>query len=80
MRTIVIEPEYEAWRNSARRLLAQGVAPDEVLWSEDPQEASLFTGEDPPAESVTGNPIKVPPAFLDMARSAAAHTALRRAA
>ena len=78
MRTIVIEPEYEAWRNSARRLLAQGTAPDEVLWSEDAQEASLFTQEDPHAELAAGNPIKVPPAFLDMARSAAAHTDARR--
>ena len=78
MRTIVIEPEYEEWRNSARRLLAEGVPPDEVLWSEDAQEASLFTGEDPHVEPVTGNPIKVPPAFLDMARSAAAHTDARR--
>lgn len=78
MRTVVIEPEYEAWRSSARRLLAQGVAPDEVLWSEDAQEASLFTEENPPAAPAVENPIKVPPAFLEMARSAAAHTDARR--
>jgi hypothetical protein len=35
MRTIVIEPEYEAWRNAARQLLAQGAKPDEVLWTDD---------------------------------------------
>lgn len=40
MRTIVIEPEYEEWRTAARQLLAQSVKPDEVLWSDDPQEAS----------------------------------------
>jgi hypothetical protein len=44
MRTVVIEPNYEAWRGSARRLLADGVAPGDVLWSEDPQEATLFGG------------------------------------
>jgi probable DNA metabolism protein len=78
MRTIFIEPEYEAWRNSARSLLAQGVAPDEVLWSEDIQEASLFEKEDPHAEAAVENPVTVPRAFLDIARSAAAHTDTRR--
>jgi uracil-DNA glycosylase len=78
MRTIVIEPEYEAWRAAARQLLAQGVAPGEVLWCDDPREASLFAGGDPVPATPAGNPLKVPPAFLDLARSAAAHTDEKR--
>ncbi len=78
MRTIVIEPEYEAWRTAARQLLAQGVPPDEMLWSDDPREASLFSGEAVVAQTPAANPVKVPPAFLDMARSAAAHTDAQR--
>lgn len=78
MRTVVIEPQYEAWRAAARQLLTQGVAPDDVLWTDDPQEASLFTGDDVKAEPPAATAIKVPPAFLDMARSAAAHSDARR--
>lgn len=81
MRSIVIEPEYEAWRAAARQLLAQGVAPGEVLWVDDQREGSLFVSETPAAYEAVGakgNGIKVPPAFLDMARSAAAHTDARR--
>ncbi len=74
MRTVVIKPEYEAWRAAARQLLAQGVAPDEVLWSDDPQEASLFAAGEAVAELPDAPALKVPPAFLDIARSAAAHT------
>jgi DNA polymerase len=78
MQTVVIKPEFEAWKAAARRLLAQGANPRDVLWSDDPQEASLFLDEEtatsvPPATGIT-----VPAAFLDMARSAAAHTDPRR--
>ncbi len=78
MRTVVIEPEYEAWRTAARQMLTQAVHPDEVLWTHDPQEASLFANEAPDANAQVSNAIKVPPAFMDMARSAAAHTDARR--
>lgn len=80
MRTVVIEPEYEAWRAAARQLLAQGVAPEEVLWTDDAQEAPMFVHEEPAATVPRRMPhvIKVPPVFLDMARSAAAHTDARR--
>lgn len=84
MRTIRIEPEYEAWRVAARRLLAEGVASEAVLWEDDAQEASLFGGE-----TVEGNEelrkglveeveVKVPKGFLEMARRAAAHTDPKR--
>jgi probable DNA metabolism protein len=78
MRTVVIEPQYEAWRTAARPLLAQGVRPDEVLWIDDPKEASLFVGEEAVAEQPAAEAVKVPSAFMDMARSAAAHSDARR--
>jgi len=78
MRTIVIEPEYEAWRTAARQLLAQAVKPEEVLWTDDPQDASLFIGEDVAAKKPAAETIKVPSAFMDMAKSAAAHTDSKR--
>ena len=70
MRTVVIQPVFEAWRTVARDLLAQRIPPDEVLWSDDAQEPGLFAPTDDAAPS---RPLpKVPPAFLEMARSVAA--------
>ncbi len=78
MHTIVIKPEYEAWRAAARQLLAQGVMPDDVLWTDDPQEVSLFVGEETAATAPSASAIKVPPVFMDIARSVAAHSDARR--
>jgi DNA polymerase len=76
MRSIIIQPTFEAWRDAARSLLAEGVPPQEVLWSDNDAEAPLFT-TDAPSASPKEAP-KVSAAFLDIARSAAAHTDLRR--
>ena len=76
MRTIVIAPTFEAWREHARKLLAQRVPHDEVIWSDNPQDTSLFAATN---ESAPCGPVpKVPSAFLDMARSVAAHSDPRR--
>lgn len=76
MRTVVIEPTFESWRDAARGLLAQGVEPVEILWSDDASDASLFGGKSPAAPA---SPVpKVSAAFMDMARTAAAHTDPRR--
>lgn len=78
MRSILIEPDFEAWRSAARSLLDEKVHPDEVLWSDDRENASLFAAEDtPPPGSVT-TPLTVPSAFPKLARLAAAHTDPRR--
>jgi DNA polymerase len=76
MRGVVIQPRFEAWRDAARLLLANGVPPQEVLWSDDETETPLFASESP-AEASAGAP-KVSAVFLDTARSAAAHTDPRR--
>ena len=76
MRTVVIQPFFESWRDRARELLALGVPPDEVLWSDDAQEPGLFPTTD--EASPRGAVPKVPPAFLDMARSVAAHSDAQR--
>lgn len=78
MRTIVIKPEYEAWRTAARQLLIQSAKPDDLLWTDDPQEASLFVVEDVAPKKPAAEAIKVPSAFMDLARSVAAHTDAKR--
>jgi DNA polymerase len=76
MRTIVIEPTFESWRAAARDLLSRRVPPGEVLWTDDVREASLFATEE--AVPPSGPTPRVPAAFLDIARSAAAHSDTRR--
>lgn len=76
MRTVVIQPRFEVWRDAARALLANGVSPHEVLWSDDEMESPLFAGE--AAAGPSCDAPKVSAAFLDTARSAAAHTDPRR--
>ncbi len=77
MRSISIQPTFESWRDAARGLLAAGVEPEAVFWSDEASEVSLFGNESGP-QPHAGNPPKVPAAFLDVARSAACHTDPRR--
>jgi uracil-DNA glycosylase len=76
MRTVVIEPVFEEWRDRARTLLAMRVSPEAVLWSDAGHEPGLFAPVDDAAPR--GEVPKVPAAFLDMARSVAAHNDARR--
>lgn len=76
MRAISIEPTFEAWRDAARGLVAAGVSPDEVLWSDDANEACLFAAEGDVVKS--NDTLKVSASFLEIARTAAAHTDARR--
>lgn len=78
MRTVIIPPDFEAWRNTSRQLLAQRTHPDELLWSDNPAELSLFSESPDATPPLASAPINVPPAFLDLARSAAAHTSEKR--
>lgn len=76
MRAIVIQPSFEAWRERARELLSHSFPPEALMWSDNDRESALFaaTTEASPRGAVP----KVPPAFLDMARSVSAHSDLRR--
>ncbi|MEY4569901.1 MAG: hypothetical protein RLZZ398_1340 [Verrucomicrobiota bacterium] len=76
MRSVLIHPHFEAWRDAARELLARRVPPGEILWSDDTREAPLFAADD--AELPAGPVPRVPAAFLNIARSAAAHSDPRR--
>jgi DNA polymerase len=76
MRTVIIQPHFESWRDAARDLLSRGVPPEEILWSDDTREAQLFSMDE--ATSPPGPAPRVPAAFPDIARSAAAHSDPRR--
>ena len=76
MRTVIIQPTFESWRDAARGLLGRRVPPEEILWTDGNESPELFAAE---ASKVAESPApKVPAAFLEIARSAAAHRDPRR--
>ncbi|MFV0623926.1 UdgX family uracil-DNA binding protein [Sphingomonas sp. ac-8] len=68
--TLSAPDDFDAWRDAARGLAAEGVAPDQVVWRAGDGVGDLFAqgaAETPPAPAA--NPgFSVPRAFLDLAR------------
>lgn len=68
------EPDdFEAWRNEARRLVAQGTAPDAAAWSDGDGAADLFAMPSAPRLGETRE-VRASRAFMDLARSAILHS------
>ena len=81
MRQIVIEPNFEAWRETARGLLVEGADPNsvEILDRETPQNLGLmFVEAEAPPRKVESGRIVVPRAFLEAAQLAARHASPSR--
>ncbi|MCP5544156.1 MAG: UdgX family uracil-DNA binding protein [Akkermansiaceae bacterium] len=73
MRSIDPGPDFASWRGTARRLLAEGLKPEEILWE---RESGLFseTGTPSPDHQVPrSSELTVPKSFLDLARNVACH-------
>lgn len=75
MRQIRIEPDFSRWREEARRLLEDGVPPDDVLWTDSATEQEeLFGGGETPSVRVRdSDPVAVPKSFLRLATAVACH-------
>ena len=74
MKTVVIPPTFDGWRDAARRLIADDVLPADVAWREETPEAASMSApglfdEAPAATSA----FRVPRVFLQLAGSAASH-------
>ena len=70
MREIPIEPTFESWQRAARPLLAGDVAPVDVAWREVPVGTlPAPTSPEPSAPSA----LRVPRAFVELARGVAIH-------
>jgi DNA polymerase len=82
MRSVLIDPDFESWRDAARGLLREGVPPGEVVWLDATVEQGLFSADAARvAEGMTvtkGAGERVPAAFLDLAGQVAAHSDPRR--
>lgn len=71
MMTVTIEPDFDSFREQARKLLALGVPPGRVQWNDDASQAMLLNEEI--AEYGTRSVVKVPAAFMDLAKTVACH-------
>jgi len=72
MREVVLARpgDFAEWRDAARRLLAGGVAPEDVSWRGAGEGASLFGDDAPPA---SGGAVSLPRELLAMADRAICH-------
>ncbi len=70
VRDVVIQPTLESWRATARKLLADGVAPEQVVWREAATQGGLFEPEvirETPSEAAD---FRVPRAFVELSAGA----------
>lgn len=65
------ETDFVSWREGARALRSQGVAPEDALWTVD-GEGGLF-GEACPSTGSAATPFTVPRAFMDLADQVILH-------
>jgi len=65
------ETDFDAWRDHARQLCAEAIAPETVVWTTPERGASLFAAE-PPA-SKPSSKVRAPRRFIDLARRVICH-------
>lgn len=78
-KTIMVEPDFDAWREQARVALQQGFSPKQINFvaAETSQTSALMFADVSP-DGVAYNAPHVPKAFLDHARYASAHRSAAR--
>ena len=72
MYSAVFEPDFDSWREAARRMLVRGISPDQVMWSDSAEQTGMLSDmfDAKPPESVdSGQLPRVPPAFISAART-----------
>jgi uracil-DNA glycosylase len=70
VRQVVFDPTLAGWRDAAKRLIAERVPPEEVVWSERTEEPDLFA-EAPVHAGPPPPELRVPRAFVELAGEAA---------
>ncbi|MFD2740080.1 UdgX family uracil-DNA binding protein [Sulfitobacter aestuarii] len=61
----------EAWRDAARRFLAAGVAPEQIIWGDSGTAPDLFGADEPPGD---GAPVTVSRSFVALANAVVWHS------
>ncbi|HSH37458.1 MAG TPA: hypothetical protein VK993_01625, partial [Chthoniobacterales bacterium] len=70
---ITFAPTFDDWQRVARRALQDGIAPEAVIWQElaaDQPSLDIFTEAEAQPAAVTRAPVRVPRAFVELARAA----------
>jgi DNA polymerase len=70
-----IQPDFDSWRDTARKMLVDHIAPDEIVWN-DSTDGTLLPGlfePGDPSQKQYNTPLRVPPPFLVSARAASLH-------
>lgn len=70
MRTVDPGPDFDSWRTQARALLEANMPPHELLWE---RTAGLDFSESGGPSTATTTPLKVPAAFVELARHVSCH-------
>lgn len=79
LETVSIEPSFTAWRVKARELLENGVAPRDLLWSDQSSgQEELFGEAGSPSLRVRESNLTVPKAFFPFAETVACHSTENR--
>jgi uracil-DNA glycosylase len=75
MRVVTLEAEddFDGWRDAARALVAARVPPFDVVWQVGNQPVDLF-GDEAVLEPASGPAMRVPRAFLDLAKTVVLHS------
>ena len=74
MKTVSIEPHFQAWRRAARALLAEQCDPSDVLWNAKNDEGNGLLFADELIALTSGAPrLKVPKVFVRLAETVSAH-------
>ena len=74
MKTVSIEPHFQAWRKAARALLAEQCHPSDVLWSsQGGEDNGLLFADELPALPAGAPRLKVPKTFVRLAETVSAH-------
>jgi probable DNA metabolism protein len=64
--------DFDEWRDRVRGLIARGIAPGEVVWSEGSSITDLFVVDENPKVATQGQ-VRASRAFIDVARTAILH-------
>ncbi|MBT8043781.1 MAG: TIGR03915 family putative DNA repair protein [Verrucomicrobiae bacterium] len=74
MKTVTIDPDFQAWRSTARALLAEKTHPDEVLWDSSLGGKESLLSFDKPPQIQSGAPrLQVPRQFVRLAEMVSCH-------
>ncbi len=69
-----IQPDFASWRTTARRLLSDGVPPDQIVWSDARAQSDPLPGMcDVPPDRMAPGATRVPKEFVSTAQTVSLH-------